>query len=186
MSTAAKAVSDAKPAEAAKPKSPMLMVMVAALVSAGAAAGGVYFVTARQGGGSHAAADAHGSEGGSEHGGGDAHGGGGEKKSSATYQPLAPAFVVNLSDTDAPKLLQVEMEVMARKGSVTDLVTTHLPHIRNAVLMLLAQQNSATLQTREGKETLQKAVLAEIQKVLRDETGSPVVEAVYFTSFVVQ
>lgn len=104
----------------------------------------------------------------------------------AVYLALDPAFVVNLEDPVAPRYLQVEVQIMARDALAIEAAKVHLPRIRNALLMLLGQQKPADLATREGKEKLQLAALAEVQKVLTAETGKPVVEAVYFTSFVMQ
>jgi flagellar FliL protein len=42
------------------------------------------------------------------------------------------------------------------------------------------------LNTREGKETLRNQTLAEIQKVMTEETGDAGVDSVFFTSFVMQ
>lgn len=104
----------------------------------------------------------------------------------AVYLALDPAFVVNLEDPVAPRYLQAEIQIMARDALAMESAKAHLPRIRNALLMLLGQQKPADLVSREGKEKLQLAALAEVQKVLQAETGKPVVEAVYFTSFVMQ
>lgn len=104
----------------------------------------------------------------------------------ANYVALDPAFVVNLEDEQAARFLQVQIEVMTRNPKAVELVTRHAPRIRSALLLLLGQQKAATLQTREGKEALQAQVLAEIQNILKAETGEADVEAVYFTSFVIQ
>jgi flagellar FliL protein len=52
--------------------------------------------------------------------------------------------------------------------------------------MLFGGTDSGDLRTREGKEKLRADVLAELQKILTDETGEPGVEQVFFTSFVMQ
>ncbi|MND09812.1 flagellar basal body-associated protein FliL [compost metagenome] len=52
--------------------------------------------------------------------------------------------------------------------------------------MLFGAQKPADITTREGKEKLQADVLAEMQKIMKEETGKPSVDAVYFTSFVMQ
>lgn len=104
----------------------------------------------------------------------------------ANYISLDPAFVVNLEDEQSARFLQVQIEVMTRDKHAVEEVTRHLPRIRSALLLLLGQQKAAVLQTREGKEALQAQVLTEIQNILKAETGEPAVEAVYFTSFVIQ
>lgn len=107
-------------------------------------------------------------------------------KAPANYLALQPPFVVNLSDNEAIRYLQTDMEVMSRDPKVLEDVKLHMPRIRYRLLLLLGQQRSFDINTREGKEALQAKVLAEIQQVLTDETGKPGIEAVYFTSFVTQ
>ena len=53
-------------------------------------------------------------------------------------------------------------------------------------MTLLGEQDFVALRTEAGKEALRERVLATLQDVLRTETGSPGVEQVYFTEFVVQ
>jgi flagellar FliL protein len=67
-----------------------------------------------------------------------------------------------------------------------DLVKEHRPAIRNSLVMLFGNQDPDTLNTREGKETLRSETLAEIQKVMTEETGDVGVDSVFFTSFVMQ
>ncbi len=107
-------------------------------------------------------------------------------KSPPLYQTMEPAFVVNLDVPDEGRFLQVQIELMARDASSLEAAARYNPRIRNALLLLMAQQRVADLGTREGKEKLQAGVLAEIQTILKEETGSPGVEAVYFSSFVMQ
>lgn len=104
----------------------------------------------------------------------------------ASYLALDPAFIVNLESPDETRYLQAEIQIMSRDALALEAAKIHLPLIRNSLVMLFGQQRPADLATREGKEKLQQTALAEVQKVLEAETGKPVVEAVYFTSFVMQ
>ena len=61
-----------------------------------------------------------------------------------------------------------------------------MPVIRNNLIMLLSSQKQAEVSTRDGKEKLRADALAEIQKVLKEQTGETGAEAVYFTIFVMQ
>ena len=111
-----------------------------------------------------------------------------EKKAKAplNYVPMDPPFVVNFNaDTDI-RFLQITVEVGTRDPEVVDLIKEHRPAIRNSLVMLFGNQDPHTLNTREGKEQLRDETLAEIQKVMQDETGDPGVENVFFTSFVMQ
>lgn len=164
--------------EAAAPVAPKKrgkLGLIIGLVAVLAAAGGGYFFYAQRSAAKPAAEAGKTAEAGAESPGGKAH-----------YQALTPSFTVNLDDEEASRYLQVEIEVMSRSISTLDDVKLHTPRIRNALLLLLGQQRYHDLTTREGKEALQVKVLAEIQNILKAETGKPGVEAVYFTSFVMQ
>ncbi|ROR34935.1 flagellar basal body-associated FliL family protein [Inmirania thermothiophila] len=104
----------------------------------------------------------------------------------AFYMPLDPPFVVNVGGSNSNRFLQVTIEVMARDEKVFDDVKKHMPAIRDALLLLFSSQDIEALGTIEGKQKLRQAVLAEIQRILQEETGSPGIERVYFTSFVTQ
>ncbi|MFD2500549.1 flagellar basal body-associated protein FliL [Rhizorhabdus histidinilytica] len=58
--------------------------------------------------------------------------------------------------------------------------------IRSAILMVMAQQDSFTISTPEGKVKLQKDLKTAINDVLRQRTGFGGIDNVYFTSMVVQ
>ena len=107
------------------------------------------------------------------------------EKGPPNYIPLDPAFVVNLEGADT-RFLQVQVQMMTRDPKGGEELKVHEPRIRSALLMLFSQQQPQDIATREGKEKLQADVLAEIQKIMTEETGKPLVEAVYFTSFVTQ
>jgi len=107
-------------------------------------------------------------------------------KAPAIYFSLQPAFVVNLEDTESMRYMQVDLDIMARNQSAIEDAKNNMPRIRNALLMLFGQQHAFDLSTRSGKEALQAKALVEIQRVLTEETGHPGIEAVYFSSFVIQ
>lgn len=109
-----------------------------------------------------------------------------ESRAPAIYLPLTPALVVNLQDDDAMRFLQADIEVMSRDAAAIEAVTKHMPRIRNSLLMLLGAQRAPELVSRADKERLQGQVLAEVRRILEEETGHAGVEAIYFTSFVMQ
>jgi len=102
------------------------------------------------------------------------------------YVPLDPPFVVNFTaDTDI-RFLQITVEVGTRDAEAVERIKEHRPAIRNSMVMLFSSQEPHALNTRAGKEQLRAETLAEIQKVMKEETGDAVVESVFFTSFVMQ
>jgi flagellar FliL protein len=171
---------EAPPAKAAKGgnRGMLLMMLGCGLLSAAIASGATWFLAPKH------AAPAHVAEDGKEAAEGDAKKDAPEQP--AVYLDLTPAFVVNLADDEAVRFLQIEVELMARDAKVIEAAKTHTPRIRNALLLLLAQQHSHELATREAKEALQKQALAEVRKALTEENEPAEVGAVYFTSFVIQ
>jgi len=132
------------------------------------------------GGGDHAAvAEGHDSADAEEEGGSTAD-------MPAIYIPIDPAFVVNFASQGRARFLQITVEVMTRDPKVVEHVEQHLPVIRNNLMLLFSSQTYDSVSTLEGKETLREEALAVIQQILEEETGDPGVEAVYFTSFVMQ
>jgi flagellar FliL protein len=107
-------------------------------------------------------------------------------KSPLNYIPLDPPFVVNFSGTAEVRFLQVSVEVGTRDATIVERIKEQRPAIRNALVFLLSNQDPQTLISREGKEALRNQALAEIQRVIEEETGDAGVESVFFTSFVMQ
>ena len=85
------------------------------------------------------------------------------------------------------RFLQVTVEVMSRDQKTLELLKNNDPVVRNDLLILLGNQKYTELATPAGKEQLRAEALAAIRKDLVQAGGDPkLVEAVYFTSFVMQ
>lgn len=104
----------------------------------------------------------------------------------AVYIPIDPAFVVNFASQGKARFLQITVEVMTRDAEVPEQVKLHMPVIRNNLVLLFSAQSYDHVSTLEGKEALREEALEVIQAILEEETGDPGIEAVYFTSFVMQ
>jgi flagellar FliL protein len=103
------------------------------------------------------------------------------------YLALDPPFVVNFQADQLVRFLQVSVEVMSRDPQTLQLMKDNDPVLRNDLLILLANQKYTVLATPAGKEQLRADALAAIRKDLTQAGGNPkLVEAVYFTSFVMQ
>ena len=109
-----------------------------------------------------------------------------ERYQEALYLPLDPPFTVNFQNPGRARFLQLRLQAMTRQPEMSEELEKHMPVIRNRLVLLFSSQSADELGTREGKEKLQAQTLAEIQQVLRQATGEDGVEAVYFTSFVMQ
>ncbi len=109
-----------------------------------------------------------------------------EPPKKAHYFSLDPPFVVNFPGSGRGRFLQVTLDAMTYDETVVDAVRTHMPVLRNNLILLFSEQDATQLITPEGKEALRAATLDSIQKVIEKETGQKGVENVYFTSFVMQ
>lgn len=103
------------------------------------------------------------------------------------YQSLDPAFVVNIAaDNGRMRFLQLSVQIMSRDKKVIAAVKDNEPIVRNNLLLLFSNQKLADIATLQGKEDLRKRALAEVRGVLDGQNAPSDVEALYFTSFVVQ
>ncbi|MGH1472221.1 MAG: flagellar basal body-associated FliL family protein [Cellvibrionaceae bacterium] len=109
-----------------------------------------------------------------------------EVKKAAIYYPMKPPIIVNFQARGRQRFLQAELTLMLRDESMIGPIETHMPMLRNSMVMLFGGQVYEELQTPEGKDLLQEQALTEVQDLLEQETGNTVVEQVLFTSFVMQ
>jgi flagellar FliL protein len=92
---------------------------------------------------------------------------------------------VNFEDGSAVRFLQITMEIMAHDEKAIESVQKNIPLIRNNLLLLMSNRNYQSMMSREGKEKFRQEALTEVRGVQKKE-GSPDVDDVLFTSFVVQ
>ena len=175
----------------AKTKKPWLMIAVivlsSILVLAAVIGGTVYFMSqgtrkAPDAAGKANAADSADAENSAEADSEDKS----DKPAPANYVSLDPPFVVNFEGNSSARFLQINVEVMSRKVEYAEHIKKHMPVIRNNLVLLFGSQTYDKVSTLKGKEELREKALAEVQKILEDETGDTGVEALYFTSFVMQ
>jgi flagellar protein FliL len=103
------------------------------------------------------------------------------------YVNLDPPFVVNFEAEAAVRFLQITIGVMTRDPATELLIKDNDPRVRNDMLMILSGQNYAAVSTNEGKEALRTKCLEAVRTIVKDMHGDPAkIEALYFTSFVMQ
>ena len=103
------------------------------------------------------------------------------------FASLHPPLVVNFKDAlgDA-HYMQITMEVMARDQAVIDAVKGHIPVIRNGLILLYGASVYEEVITTEGKEQMLADGLLKIQELMSTRTDEGNIEALYFTSLVIQ
>jgi flagellar FliL protein len=95
-------------------------------------------------------------------------------------------LVVNFSQGAPVRFMQVNLQVMSYDPEALKAMETHMPAIRNDILLLLGGQKYEEVSTPEGKEKLRNAILEKVQHILDSHEKDRKVEAVYFTEFVMQ
>ena len=103
------------------------------------------------------------------------------------YINLDPPFVVNFEAEAMVRCLQVTVGAMTRDLEIEKMIKDNDPRVRNDLLMILGNQNYASVSTAEGKEALRTRCLEAIRTIVKEMGGDPKkVEALYFTAFVMQ
>ena len=110
---------------------------------------------------------------------------GGDKVS---YITLSPPFVGNYGLDGGTKLKVYKADISLRVtgGDAAKAVKANDPLIRNQLVGLFTQQTSETLGSVEAKEKLRQEALKQIQQVMTDETGKPMVDDLLFNNLIVQ
>lgn len=105
----------------------------------------------------------------------------------AQFVELDPPFVVNFEPGSTSRFLQITVQLMTRELHMAEFLERNKPIIRNDLLLLFGNKRVEEVSSHEGKEALRTAALEAVRKIIKDEGGKPeALEAVYFTSFVMQ
>jgi flagellar FliL protein len=98
-----------------------------------------------------------------------------------TFDP----FVVNLADPGGTRFVRLTLSLVVADEKIASKISdtaVSMKQARSVILELLAEQNSNTLVTTDGKDALKKAIIERVSKVFTDAK----VLDVYFSEFVVQ
>lgn len=105
----------------------------------------------------------------------------------AIYQSLHPPLIINFHDLSGNShYMQITLEVMSRDQEVINAIREHTPVIRSALILMFGAASYESAVTRDGKQKLLDDALSEIQSVMSEQIGDSGIEAVYFTSLVIQ
>lgn len=109
------------------------------------------------------------------------------QRQAAIYEVLAPAFIVNFTNTGGrARYMQVSVALMSRDQAALDALKEHMPLLRNQLVMLFSSQEFASLATPVGQEMLRQQATASVQELAQKEIGKLAIEQVLFTNFVLQ
>jgi flagellar FliL protein len=102
------------------------------------------------------------------------------------YFDMSKPIVVDFPKGSAAKHGRITLSMLVEGAETIEVLKKNEPMIRNNLLMLIGAQDSSALNTREGKDTLRKAILDDVNAVLIKMAGKGQVSDIFFTSFVMQ
>lgn len=116
-----------------------------------------------------------------------------EVTSEEKIEPIMPIFVsvgpmtVNLqNDGYGKRLLYAGLSLRVRDEATQEQLTTHMPEVHSRLLVLLSDQRAEDMEKASGKEQLATQILTLFEQPLAEGWPQPLVDAVFFTDFIVQ
>ena len=108
-----------------------------------------------------------------------------EGAAKVSYITLSPPFVGNYGLDGSAKLKVYKADISLRVSGdeAAKAVKANEPLIRNQLVGLFTQQTSESLGSVEAKEALRQK---QVQQVMNDETGKPMVDDLLFNNLIVQ
>jgi len=102
------------------------------------------------------------------------------------YYTLTPALVGNYGSGERLKYYKADVALRVANIDAENRVKHHEPLIRNQLVMLFSQQTDESLGSLDAKETLRQEALKQVQDVLSQETGQPLVDDLLFNNLIIQ
>jgi flagellar FliL protein len=91
-------------------------------------------------------------------------------------------FIVNLADTPEVRYLKLTLKLEVDSEAVSTELSSRIPQIRDAILVLLSSKDVNAVRTTQGKFQLRDEITQRVNGLLK----KPGVRSAYFTEFVVQ
>ncbi|MFD1006850.1 flagellar basal body-associated FliL family protein [Oceanisphaera ostreae] len=95
-------------------------------------------------------------------------------------------FIFSIVAGRHPRLVQVEVQLLVRGEKSSIEAQRHLPLLESTLLSVFSRQSADNYITADGKQALRKEAVNELNAVLTEELGTPLIEKVLFTSIVMQ
>ncbi len=108
------------------------------------------------------------------------------EQQTAYYVAMPRPFVFNIIGKKRERLVQIKVQLMLRGEENEKLAKANIPLIESTLLQVFSATTEQQLSTFEGKRALRTDALESVTTTLTTYTGSPVVEKILFTGFVMQ
>ena len=103
-----------------------------------------------------------------------------------SYVTLVPALVGNFGEGPKLKFYKADLSLRVTGADVEAKVKHHEPLIRNQLVMLFSQQTEQAMAAPGARETLRAEALKQVQEILTQEEGKPLVEDLLFNNLIIQ
>lgn len=102
------------------------------------------------------------------------------------YVYLDPPFTVNFGTQGKLKFLrtQIALKVMSPEDAAK--VLAHKPYLRNDLILLFSAQEPEIINSPQGRENLREIALDNLRGRMQQLEDAPIIDALYFSNFVVQ
>ncbi|ABM61392.1 flagellar basal body-associated FliL family protein [Halorhodospira halophila] len=104
----------------------------------------------------------------------------------ARYVELEQPLTVNLDGDGPAQYLEAEVEIAAASHAVTEAIETHQAAIRDELMLFLADQSFATLNSAEQRDDLREEALERVNTILNEHGVEEPATGLYFTRLVMQ
>jgi len=102
------------------------------------------------------------------------------------YVSLVPALVGNFGSGPKLKFYKADIALRVSGAAAEDKVKHHEPLIRNQLVMLFSQQTEESIGAAGAKEALRQEALKQVQDVITQEEGQPLVDDLLFNNLIIQ
>jgi flagellar FliL protein len=102
------------------------------------------------------------------------------------YVSLVPALVGNFGSGAKLKFYKADIALRVSGAAAEGKVKYHEPLIRNQLVMLFSQQTEEGIAAPGAKETLRQEALKQVQEILAQEEGQPLVDDLLFNNLIIQ
>lgn len=106
----------------------------------------------------------------------------------AIYYAIPEPFTINFlkQSGEQARYLQIKVTLMAHDQEIINSAELNLPMLQDSLRTLYSEQTYDAVKSIDGRKALQASSLSTIKAILKDETGKDNLDAVYFTSFILQ
>lgn len=104
----------------------------------------------------------------------------------ALYVGTSMPFVFSVAAGRRERMVQIEVQLMVRGDKSQAEAQRHLPLLESALLTVFSRQSADNYLTADGKRQVRAEAREELNAVLTEELGHPLIEKVLFTSIVMQ